>query len=367
MIDHREQDSRDFDVAIVGAGPAAATFASEAARSGLRFLLIDGQSVSPNKPCGGLLAPDAQRLLAEYDFVLPKDILVSPQIFSVKTIDLTSGIVRSYQRHYLNMDRRAFDKHLLSLVPDNVTRLRGRCTSLQRETAPGGMRFRLDVTCEDGTRRSFRARVLVGADGASSLVRRTFYDVPIRKYLAIQQWFRLDEPGKPYYSCIFDKETSDNCSWTIAKDGYFIYGGCFDKKYGRRAFERQKERLCAFLGKSLPEPEYTEACLACSPQHGRDFVTGANGVWLIGEAAGFISASSLEGISSAIKSGSLLADAFLSEAPTDDDAISRRYRASTRKLRFKLIGKIFKHKILFTPWTRTLIMKSGLSAIRTKR
>ena len=39
-------------------------------------------------------------------------------------------------------------------------------------------------------------------------------------------------------------------------------------------------------------------------------ITGADGVYLVGETAGFISASSFEGISSAIRSDSALADAF---------------------------------------------------------
>lgn len=57
------------------------------------------------RPCGGLLSEDAQRSLARYDITLPKDVLVDPQIFSVKTIDLGAGLVRHYQRTYLNMDR----------------------------------------------------------------------------------------------------------------------------------------------------------------------------------------------------------------------------------------------------------------------
>ena len=59
-----------------------------------------------SKPCGGLLSEDAQRSLARYDITLPKDVLVDPQIFSVKAIDLEAGLVRHYQRTYLNMDKR---------------------------------------------------------------------------------------------------------------------------------------------------------------------------------------------------------------------------------------------------------------------
>ena len=59
-----------------------------------------------SKPCGCLLSEDSQRSLARYDITLPKDVLVDPQIFSVKAIDLEAGLVRHYQRTCLNMDQR---------------------------------------------------------------------------------------------------------------------------------------------------------------------------------------------------------------------------------------------------------------------
>ena len=70
-----------YDIAVIGAGPAGATFARLAAASGASILLIDGQTEGRAKPCGGLLAPDAQRVLAEFGLTLPKEILVDPQIF----------------------------------------------------------------------------------------------------------------------------------------------------------------------------------------------------------------------------------------------------------------------------------------------
>lgn len=345
-----------FDIAVVGAGPAASTFARESARTGRSIVMIDGQSVTSDKPCGGLLAPDAQKLMAGYDFVLPKEVLVDPQIFSVKTIDLASGIVRSYQRYYMNMDRRRFDDYLLSLVPNKVARLQTRCRRVSR-THDGT--FELETT--DG--HTVRSRYIVGADGASSLIRRTFFDAPILKYIAIQQWFREIGVGSPYYSCIFDPETSESCSWIIHKDGYVIFGGCFSRSGGRAAFDRQKERVESFLGVSFGEAAKTEACLAASPRHMSDFVTGEDGVFLIGEAAGFISASSLEGLSSAMMSGELLAEAFVHDDPA---TIAGKYRRACAPLKRKLYRKVLKHKILFTPWMRRFIMKSGIQSISTK-
>ena len=131
-----------YDIAVIGGGPAGATFAREIARScpEKRIVLIDEKPRTGSKVCGGLLAPDAQKVLAQFDLDLPKSILADPQIFDVKTIDLASGITRNYQRHYLNMDRAAFDEWLLSLIPDNVDVIRGRCHSLT-DQAPGKLRL----------------------------------------------------------------------------------------------------------------------------------------------------------------------------------------------------------------------------------
>ncbi len=346
-----------YDVAVIGAGPAGATFARELAANlpDTRILLIDGQTDHNAKPCGGLLSPDAQKVLAEFALTLPNAVLADPQIFSVHTIDLAARVTRLYQRHYLNMDRLAFDRWLLSLLPKSVQVVSGRCTSIQRTNG-----FALTVQT-DGGFQEFRANALVGADGASSIVRRQFFARQPYKYVSVQQWFATSDPSIPAYACIFDKATSDSCSWLIRKDGHTVFGGAFAKSGSRAAFEAQKARLEQHLGISLGKPFKTEACQVCSPRKLRDFITGKDGVYLIGEAAGLISASSFEGISSAMLSGRMLAKAFTKQAPAQ---ISRAYRAATRSLRCKLYSKTFKRRVLCSPMLRYIIMKSGVQSVK---
>ena len=102
------QSGFDYQIAIIGGGPAGATL-GRLLPKGLSAILIDKKRAKGGfeKPCGGLLAPDAQKALSKYEITLPKSILVDPQIFSVKTIDLASGLVRHYQRCYINLDRQA--------------------------------------------------------------------------------------------------------------------------------------------------------------------------------------------------------------------------------------------------------------------
>ena len=357
-----------YDVAIIGGGPAGAVLARELAElsPSLKLLLIDGQTAQNPKVCGGLLAPDAQKIFAMLGLTLPTNILADPQIFDVETIDLGKRQVRYYQRHYLNMDRYAFDRWLVSLIPPAVDVIVGRCEGIRTESDGFCLAVRVD-----GETKSFPARYVVGADGAGSVVRRVCLRGKRRpqKYVAIQQHFSCPDGAAtrrlPPYSCIFDPETSDSCSWTIRKGDTVIFGGAFAPTGCREAFEKQKARLEAFLGVSFGAPIKTEACQVTSPRRRGDLCPGLGHVLLVGEAAGFISASSFEGISSAVLSGRLLAEAFAEGL--DDDRVLRLYKKKTRTLRARLRGKMQKRRVLCSPFLRLCIMKIGICSMKKYR
>ncbi|MBQ8498085.1 MAG: FAD-binding protein [Clostridia bacterium] len=344
---------RHFDIAVIGAGPAGANFVRLADSEQKSILVIHNEAWK--KPCGGLLSPDAQRVLASYDAVLPSDVLASPQIFAVRVIDIRSGLVRRYPRHYLNMKRDAFDAWLRSLMGKHITYVNGRCVKLTDE----GKYFRIRLS--DGT--EYTADTLVGADGASSIVRRTFFGKEkCRRYTAIQQQFQA-ENADPFYSCIYDGKTSPACSWILFKDGIMTYGGAFETKNSRKAFEEQKKRLIAggfISAKAFEYPIKTEACEVLCPSF-RGYCTGNDRIFLIGEAAGFISASSFEGISYALLSGEALAKSIDTAHP------AMTYRAKTAKLRLKAKEKSLKRDILASDILREIIMRSGITAIHSHR
>ena len=349
----------DYDIAIMGLGPAGATLARLLSQN-FRVIALDKKRADAGsgfkKPCGGLLSRDAQKALARFDLTLPKDVLVDPQIFAVKTIDLRSRLVRHYQRFYINLDRDKFDRWLTGMIPDRVKILADcRCTSVKRTGR--GFLIRYD---EAGMEGCLTAKYVVGADGANSLLRRSLYpNSRIRHYISIQQWFK-ETHSSPFYSCIFDPDTSDCCSWSMSKDNVFIFGGAFPPDDPRGRFEAQKSKLKREFGFRFGEPIRTEACVVLRPSLTDRFCCGGGGAFLIGEAAGFISPSSLEGVSFAINSAHLLADVLNSGHRSPNLA----YRSKTLPIRMKLRLKALKLPFMYWPAVRKLIMESGLKAIR---
>ena len=347
-----------YDIAIIGLGPAGATVARLLDKK-FKVIAIDKKRAGDSsfcKPCGGLLAPDAQKVLSKFNLALPKEVLVDPQIFAVKTMDTKQDLLQYYQRFYVNLNRYKFDMWLTSLIPKTVTLVAGAtCTEIQKR----GELHEIAYT-RDGATQTVYAKYVIGADGSDSLVRKAlFRKRKIPQYVAIQQWF-AETHQTPFYACVFDSDITDSYCWSVSKDGYLILGGAFPREAGKERFALLKEKLEKRQGFSLGEPLNTEACLVSMPRGIRDFCVGRDRAFLIGEAAGFISPSSLEGISYALSSAYDLAEIWNSGC---DDPVWK-FRVKSIPMRVKLLLKYLKSPFMYWPFLRKIIMKTGLNSIR---
>lgn len=370
-----------YDLAILGAGPAGSTLA-RLLRKDYKIIVVDkkkytdistfetnsaNESLEFQKPCGGLLAPDAQKALSRFNLTLPKTVLVDPQIFAVKTVDTKQDIVRHYQRFYINLDRHRFDLWLISLIPDTVTYLDDTLAT-EIQSFDGGFELSLKPHRSSlSTPQKIRATWIVGADGASSLVRRKLFpDRTIEQYASMQQWFS-SERHDALYSCVFDSDITDSYCWTVSKDGYFIVGGAFPVDEAKLRFSLLKDKLIThhafdYDSDSFATPLRNEGCMVSFPKGVRKFCAARDNAFLIGEAAGFISPSSLEGISYAFESAYRLAE-VLNARPSNP---AKEYRVQSLPIRMKLMTKYLKRPFMYRPFLRRFAMKSGISSIKIR-
>jgi len=351
-----------YDLAIIGAGPAGATLA-RLVGDRYKVLLVDRRRFAeddlspeafPTKCCGGLLAPDAQRMLSRFGLGLPRSVLIEPQLFVVRVIDVPRQIERYYQRYYINMDREAFDRWLVSLVPRQVE-LRFGCRFKDYRRDGDSLQLTLD---DRGHATTESARLVVGADGAASRLRGPVAPA----YCAVQEWVEADG-SQPYFSALFDPEITDYYCWTIPKGRRLLIGAALrPKDETAENFERLKHRLRT-LGYRFGRTVHREATFLRRPRWPGQLSTGQPGIALVGEAGDWISPSSAEGFSYAFRTALALAESLRQGL----DGCEHRYHRQTRGLARNILAKSLKARLIFSPTLRGIALRSGINSIELCR
>ena len=356
----------DYALVIIGAGHAGSTLAASLP-PGMKVLLADRRSFTDpaklyenEKCCGGMLDKRAQKALAARGIALPGDVLVSPQVFTLRGIDLDNGgRERYYQKQYVNIDRARFDRFLVRRA------LRNPSVELAEEAHAFGFReteegVTLSLRTPDGTR-TVSCRYLVGADGACSWVRRkidpSFSARSFKRYASLQEWYETaEEPA--CYTALFDRRVTDYYSWIIPENGRLIIGSALPAdKSARARFERYKDDLRE-LGFDLSKPVKRRGAVILRPAPLGDICPGKGHFYLCGEAAGLISPSSCEGISFALESGRLLAES-LSRGETP-----ARYGRRLAPLKRKVFLNSLKSPVMYGPFLRGLVFRLGALSMK---
>lgn len=168
-----EESGEPWDVAVIGGGPAgsAAALAVLRAAPSARVIVLDAGGLGRDKTCGDAIAAEAFDLAAGLGVThlaggyppVPRLRLVGPS---------GRAVVHPMARPARVIPRRVFDARLAEAARDaGAVLVRDRVRTL--DTAPGPVVVR-------GRRTTVTARVVIGADGVHSAVRRTLGLAPGR-------------------------------------------------------------------------------------------------------------------------------------------------------------------------------------------
>lgn len=351
-----------YDFIIIGGGPAGSILANRLQKH-YKVLLVDKRRLDincnkNNKNCGGLIAPDAQKVLATLDLSIPKSVLSEQQMFSVETLDFDNNMVRTYQRHYINVDREKFDRWLVSLSIDNIDTAFGYTYKGVVQTEKG-----FDVTLTNQIHGNVvSCKYLIGADGANSKVKKLLPSQihKPKRYVSIQEHFNNTKEINKFIA-IFDEEITDFYSWIIPKGNKIIFGSAIPEDMDFNQLHNLQKKKLSDYGFEMVNPTKKEGSYIIRPYSTKELQIGNNNIALIGEAAGFISPTSAEGISYAMKSGDLLGKAILKTGDLSG------YEKNIKSLKMSILRRMIKYPAMYNKYLRKLIFKLGIRTIKSAK
>ena len=323
-----------YDTVVAGAGPAGVMAAYHAAERG-PVLLVDASTLPRDKSCGGMIHGLSRDALAPYG-AIPDEIVLEPRYVNFRYVDWDRNVRKPTDLAFLNVDRAGFDAWLVSLLPDNVEVVGGCAVTGLSQDASG---VRVTIRSE-GVELEVSCANLVGADGARSAVRRALNVGSAGSYVTLQDYVTLNGEIEPFFDCIYIRSLGDEFGYgyVMPKGDVAIVGSVFYPKT-KRPWEKQ-DRLLEILREALPqlgESVKREACSALYLRKPADVVPGVGRILLAGEAGGFMSPTSGEGISYAIRSGILAGKALAANEP---GAVLAAYEVGTLPLRRDIFRRL---------------------------
>ncbi|MCZ8153551.1 MAG: geranylgeranyl diphosphate reductase [Rhodobacteraceae bacterium] len=311
-----------YDVFVVGGGPSGATAAEDLARAGKSVALLD--RAGRIKPCGGAIPPRAIK-----DFEID-DAQIVAKITTARMISPTGRMVDiPIENGYVGMvDREHFDEYLrVRAGKAGAERLTGTFLRVERDAGGTHVVWRDKVTGEE--RRS-ATKIVIGADGARSVVARA--EVPggstIPYVIAYHEIIKAPEPSPDYdpdrCDVIYDGRISpDFYGWVFPHGGQASVG----MGTGLDGVDLKKATADLRAAAGLTECETIRKEGAPIPLKPLDRWDNGRDVVLAGDAAGVVAPSSGEGIFYAMAGGRVAAtaaQAVLASGRASDLRIARK-------------------------------------------
>jgi geranylgeranyl reductase len=304
-------------VAVVGSGPAGSSAAETLAKAGIETYLFE-RKLDNAKPCGGAIP-----LCMVSEFDIPPEI-IDRKVRNMKMISPSNIEVDIGQTlkddEYIGMCRRE--------VLDGF--LRDRAAKLGANLINGTV-YQLDLPSNstdpytlhyadhsngttEGEMKTLKVDLVIGADGANSRVAKAIDAGDYNYAIAFQERIRLPEDKMAYYEDLAEMYVGTDVSpdfyaWVFPKYDH-VAVGTGTMKVNKAIIKQLQAGIRARAAKRLEGGKIIKVEAHPIPEHPRPRrVVGR--VALVGDAAGYVTKSSGEGIYFAAKSGRMCAETIV--------------------------------------------------------
>ena len=304
-----------YDVLVVGMGPAGATAAYQLSKAGLSVLGLDKATHPRYKVCGGGLSARIDRILEE-DYKSVVEHTVYGIQFSYRGADPFFLDSSSPIAYMVMRDR--FDHFLL----EKARRVGSEVHESEPVTSCRQLSDGIEVTTDRGR---YLAKVLIGADGANSLVAQQLFPGRRSRRMATLE-SEIPIGPAPHYpgagrALIDIGATPAGYAWIFPKQERLsvgvgdLRGGLASPKKIFDQFVRNEKGLAPWKVPQPvghPLPVFSEDNSAKGDRESVGLVSGQ--ALLVGDAAHLIDPLFGEGIYYAVRSGQLAAESILNQA-----------------------------------------------------
>lgn len=347
---------REWDVAVVGCGPAGAIAAMQLARKGLRVVALERHAFPRDKVCGDALIADALRVLERVGAL--QRVRDRSHASTRLSVYSPSGIEVPLATNALVIRRETLDAMLAEMAVEAAAVVaKGRVVSIDT------VGDRATVHLEEGC--SLRARVVILATGVDTrlLASLGMLERSLASGVAIRCYLHSSVEMQDLVIS-FERHLYGGYAWIFPLGGGHYNVGCgLNAIRARRPPINLADALEQFLGTSPVAREISRSILARTPVAGATLRAGLTGaavqrppnVLAIGEAIGTTFPLSGEGVGKAMETAERAASVVARAIISDDLSLVATFGKEIDHLRHVYRGYAVAQDWLSRAWLNDIV------------